>query len=90
MSNQSAQVSFVAPASTGGSVITGYTVTSTPGNITASGATSPITVTGLTNGTSYTFTVHATNIVGDGPESDPSNAVVPAGVPGAPTGVTAV
>jgi hypothetical protein len=35
------------------------------------------TVSGLTNGTEYTFTVHATNSVGDGPESDPSSTVTP-------------
>lgn len=87
MATQQASVSFTAPADNGGSAITGYTVTSTPGNITATSATSPIVVTGLTNGVSYTFTVHATNSVGDGPESDPSNAVTPSG---APTNVVAV
>ena len=90
MSSQSASVSFTAPASTGGSPITGYTVTSTPGNITATGTTSPIIVTGLTNGTAYTFTVHATNANGNGPESVASNSVTPTGVPGAPTNIVAV
>jgi len=56
-------VSFIAGA-TGGSTITSYTVTSSPGNITASGSSSPITVTGLTNDTAYTFTVTATNANG--------------------------
>jgi len=52
--NAQASVTFT-PGATGGSAITSYTVTSSPGNITASGASSPITVTGLTNGTSYTL-----------------------------------
>lgn len=73
----SASVTFTAPASNGGAAITGYTVTSTPGGITASGSSSPITVTGLTNGTSYTFTVHATNSVGNSAESSASNSVTP-------------
>ena len=49
------------------------------------------TITGLTAGTSYTFTVQAINPGGAGPVSSPSNAVTPlgAGLPGAPTGVTA-
>jgi hypothetical protein len=90
MANQQATVSFTAPVDNGGSGITEYTVTSTPGSITATGNASPITVTGLTNGTSYTFTVRATNAVGDSAESAPSNSVTPSGVPGAPTNVVAV
>ena len=75
--NASASVTFTAPASDGGSPITGYTVTSSSGSITGSGAASPITVTGLTNGTTYTFSVTATNGVGTGLASGPSNAVTP-------------
>jgi hypothetical protein len=80
--NGSANVSWTAPASDGGSAITGYTVTP----FTGSAAQSPVTVnppatsttvTGLTNGTSYTFTVSATNAVGTGPPSAASNAVTP-------------
>ena len=52
-------------------------------------STTSCTVTGLTNGTSYTFTVTATNSAGTGPASAPSAAATPATVPGAPTGVTA-
>jgi hypothetical protein len=82
-------VSFTAPAGNGGSSITGYTVTSNPGNITATGSASPITITGLANGTAYIFTVTATNAVGTGSASSPSSGVTPMTVPGAPTGVTA-
>ena len=45
---------------------------------------SPCTVTGLSNGTSYTFKVSDTNDVGEGAQSDPSSAVTPAAVPSAP------
>ncbi len=86
--NASASVTFTYPASNGNS-ITSYTVTSSPGNKTASGATCPITVSGLTNGTSYTFTVTATNAAGQSPASAPSNPVTPDVLPGAPTKVTA-
>jgi uncharacterized protein (TIGR02145 family) len=83
--NAQAEVSFTAPSTTGGSAITGYTVTSNPGVITRTGSSSPITVTGLTNGTSYTFTVVATNALGNSAASAASNAVTPVTVPGAPT-----
>ncbi|KQX97256.1 hypothetical protein ASD22_08165 [Rhodanobacter sp. Root480] len=76
----SATVSFIAPASSGGDAITGYTVTSSPGAITGSGTASPITVTGLTNGTTYTFTVTATNSAGPSGTSAPSNSVTPQGI----------
>jgi hypothetical protein len=82
--NAQATVSFTAPASNGGSVITGYTVTSNPEGQTASGPVSPIRVPGLTNGTAYTFTVTATNVIGTGLPSSPSNPVTPAATPGAP------
>ena len=79
--NATASVAFVAPSSTGGSVITGYTVTSSPGSITAMGTTSPINVTGLTNGTAYTFTVVATNAVGNSVASAASAAVTGSSCP---------
>ncbi|MBO2643414.1 fibronectin type III domain-containing protein [Shewanella algae] len=76
-SDASATVSFSAPASTGGAAISGYTVTSSPGGLTASGAGSPLTVSGLSNGTDYSFTVSANNTAGTGPASSPSNTVTP-------------
>jgi len=72
-----ATVTFTAPAFTGGSAITGYTVVSEPGGLTGTGSSSPIAVTGLTNGVSYTFTVKATTTAGSGAASIASNAVVP-------------
>jgi uncharacterized protein (TIGR02145 family) len=74
---KSASVAFVAPTNNGGSSITGYTVTSTPGGITATGITSPINVKGLTNGTAYTFTIIATNASGNSIPSFASTAVTP-------------
>jgi len=75
--NGEATVSFKPPKSDGGSPITLYTVTSYPGGIKASGKQSPITVKGLTNGRTYTFTVSASNSVGTGFASESSNCVTP-------------
>ena len=76
-----AQVSWTAPASDGGSAITGYTVTpyiggaaQTPVDV---GAILTTNVTGLTNGTAYTFKVAATNSVDTGNQSAASNAITP-------------
>ena len=90
-----AGLTWTAP-SDGGSAITSYAVTETEQSLgvvpcAATGATA-CTVSGLTNGIEYAFTVHATNAKGSGPESASSNSVTPAAptVPGKPTGVTAL
>ncbi len=78
--NGKATVTFTAPVNDGGSAITGYTVTASPGNLVQSGTGSPIVFTGLTNNTAYTFTVKAVNDVGSGLSSAASNTVVPGSV----------
>ncbi|WP_157264669.1 Ig-like domain-containing protein [Paenibacillus oryzisoli] len=75
--NGQAVVTFTAPADNGGSPITGYEVTASPGNIVIAFGASPITLTGLTNETSYTFTVKAINGAGKSAASVESNAVIP-------------
>ena len=76
--NGGAIASFTAPVNNGGSPITYYTATSNPaggtGVLNQSGS-GTITVTGLTNGTAYTFTVTATNAVGTSAPSDTSNVI---------------
>jgi len=75
--NTQSVVSWTAPAANGGSAVTSYTVTSSPGAFTCSSATTSCTVLGLTHSTGYTFTVTATNAVGTGPSSAPSATATP-------------
>ena len=84
-------VSWTAPTSQGGTTITGYTVRSSDSDVeTCETSLVSCVVTGLTNGTSYTFTVTATNSAGTSTASDPSDSVTPATAPSVPTGVVGV
>jgi len=89
LSTLTASVPFTGPTDFGDSAISTYTATSNPGSISVNGATSPISISGLTAGTAYTFTVTATNSFGVSLASSASNTVTTANVPGAPTSVTA-
>jgi len=71
----SASVTFTA-ATKGGPVST-YTALSNPGSVTGSGTSSPVTVSGLTAGTAYTFTVRGNNATGSSEYSSASNSVTP-------------
>jgi alpha-tubulin suppressor-like RCC1 family protein len=73
-----ASITFTAPTYLGvPATITGYIVTSSPGGLTGTGTTSPITVSGFTLGQAYTFTVQAINASGASAPSAASNSVVP-------------
>lgn len=74
-----ATVAFTAGSETTGGPVLSYQAISTPGSITAKGNSSPITVTGLTTGTAYTFQVIAQNPSGDSTAgySSASNSATP-------------
>jgi len=72
----------ITPAATGGSAITQYSITSTPATTTQTTSNATYNFTGLTAGTSYTFSVVAVNTNGNSTASAASNSVTPfAGIP---------
>ena len=93
--NGQVTLSWTAPASDGGSKVTGYnvfegTTADLSGSAPVTNVTgSTVTLPALTNGTTYYFQVAAVNTAGQGPRSDEVSAV-PVTVPGAPTGLTAI
>jgi hypothetical protein len=87
--NASASVTWTPPVDSGSFPVDGYVVTASPGGRTCTSVGTTCTVTGLSNGTSYTLTVTASNAAGDGPTSARSNAVTPRTVPGSPVRVSA-
>jgi uncharacterized repeat protein (TIGR02543 family) len=85
-------ITFTAPTSNGGSAITSYTVASNPAGATCTLGASATTYTcsGLTAGTTYTYTVVAVNAVGSSSASPASEGLVAVAVPSAPLNVEAV
>ena len=76
----SANVTFTASSSNGGTPITSYTAISSPDSITGTSTTSPISVSALNVSTSYTFTVIATNLIGNSAASGASNSITTPGL----------
>ncbi|RKI48210.1 hypothetical protein D7Y27_05355 [Corallococcus sp. AB004] len=86
--DQQVELNWYAPAN-GGQPIQGYTVTASPGGQTYVTPGTSFVVTGLTNGQPYTFTVLATNAVGNSQPSGSTGTLRPAALPSAPQNVTA-
>jgi titin len=94
VSSQQVSLSWTVPSSNGGATISDYIVQSCTGGTCTTfndgpGTGTSATVTGLANGTAYTFQVAAKNIAGDSPYSTATTSLTPRTVPDAPTGVTA-
>jgi hypothetical protein len=85
--NGSASIAFTAPSSNGGATITGFTATCTAGatSKTGTGSASPISVTGLTNGTAYSCSVTAANSVGNSAASSAVSVTPTSGSSGSST-----
>ncbi|WP_219995745.1 Ig-like domain-containing protein [Schumannella sp. 10F1B-5-1] len=86
--DQAVRISWKTPA-TNGEPIENYTIKwGSNGSKTVLPTVSATTIDGLTNGTSYTFTITAENVLGISTPSNPSAAAVPYGLPSKPTGPT--
>ena len=80
-------VTWTAPANNGGSAVTGYVVTASPGSVTCTVTATSCTLSGLTNATTYQVSVVVVNALGTSPAT--SATATPAGAPTAPTNVAA-
>ena len=88
--NARASVAFTAPSSNGGSAITGYTASCISGSVTktGTGSSSPVVVSGLSNGTGYSCKVKASNAMGSGVASGAALVTPVAGTSTGSTGGT--
>jgi titin len=83
--DRSASITFSPPIYDGDSAITGYKLSVNGGVYNSVGLiSSPYDISGLTNGSAYTFALKATNIMGDSSASNISDSVVPHTVPDSP------
>ena len=89
--DRQASVSWSAPRSDGGIAIQKYLIISSPDNLTisVSGNATTTSIAGLTNGTSYSFTVEAINDIGSSKKSISTTPIEILGPPSEPTAVTA-
>jgi hypothetical protein len=86
--NQSAIITFDPPANARAAQVTAYTVKNLKTSLTVSGTSSPIVVTGLKNGTTYSFAVTAQNSLGTSAEAVTKSIVPQAGWKTAPVDLT--
>ena len=85
----SATITWIAPAT--GAAVSTYTVTSSPAGLTCAVSTTTCTIYGLNGGTTYTFTVIASNGYGSSTASSASGGIIPtAAVPNASASISAV
>ena len=77
------------PAAANGSDITKYVVDGGPQQVTVGANQRSVTITGLTNGQTYNFTVYAVNAIGNGQKANAPPVMPTADVPDPPASVTA-